>query len=91
MNYTKATLQAPTKEAIIADIKSIEWKGEAVYPDYPDGYEVSFAPFERFVIGSITQIIIEPGNENTDPVLEDWQCKIVLPKGFDLSTLNTVV
>ncbi len=96
MSYTKATLKASTKEAIENDIKSITWKGEKVYPDYPDGYEISFGPKERFIVTEPRQELIEPaeydseGKEIKAPVMGDWISHLVLPLGFDTSSLNTL-
>ena len=96
MNYTKATLKG-TLEAVLNDIKGLTWNGEIVYPDYPNDYEKSFAPFERFVVSQPRQEVITPaefneeGEETTPAVLGDWVCKLVLPLGYDTSTLNTIV
>lgn len=96
MNYTKATLSAPTKEAIEADIRQLSWYGNPVYPAYPDGYEVSLGPFDRFVVSPPRQEEITPGeyDQNGDlinpPVLGDWVCHLVLPFGYDTSHLNTL-
>lgn len=96
MNYTKDTLKATTKQAIIDDIKSLTWNEEQVYPDYPEDYEKSFGPFERFVVSGIRQEVLEPaefdaqGNETKAAVLGDWKCILVLPLGYDTSTLATL-
>lgn len=95
--YTKATLRAATKEAIITDIKSITHNGEPVYPDFPNDYEKSFGPFERYIVTDSRQIELEPaeydaqGNQTKAAVLGDWECKLVLPSGFDTSSLQTLV
>lgn len=94
--YTKATLKAATKEAIIDDIKSLTWNDEQVYPDFPNDYEKSFGPFERFVDTEPRQEVLEPaefdaqGNETKAAVLGDWKCILVLPLGYDTSTLATL-
>lgn len=95
--YTKATLRAATKEAIIADIKALTWNEEQVYPDYPQDYEKSFGPFERFVVSEPRQVELEPaefdaqGNQTKAAVMGDWECKLVLPLGYDTSHLSTLV
>ncbi len=97
MSYQKAKLSASTKEAIEADIKALTWKGETVYPDWPQGYEVSFAPRERFIVTEPRQEVTssavydENGKEITPPVLGNWTCKLVLPSGYPVETLNTRV
>lgn len=94
--YTKATLRAATKAAIIADIKSIMHNDEPVYPDFPSDYEKSFGAFERYVVTEPRQIVLEPaeydssGNKTQAAVLGDWECKLVLPEGYDTSHLNTM-
>jgi len=96
-NYTKATLKAPTKAAIIADIQSLSWNGEQVYPDFPEDYERSFNAFERFVVMPPRQIVISPatyneaGEEITPATMGDWACELVLPKNYNTSHLTTVV
>lgn len=95
--YKRATLHAATKEAIIADIKSIMHNGEPVYPDFPNDYEKSFGPFERYVVTEPRQIELEPaeynaqGNQTKAAVLGDWECKLVLPLGYDTSHFLTLV
>lgn len=96
MNYTKAKLTAPTKEAIVNDIKGLMWKGETVYPDYPEDYEKSFGPFERFIVTEPRQEVITPGEYAEDgtqtkaPVMGDWVSHLVLPQGYDLDSLATI-
>lgn len=96
MDYTKATLRAATKEAIIVDIKSIMHNGEPVYPGFPNDYEKSFGPFERYVVSEPRQLVLEPaefdaqGNQTKAAVLGDWECKLVLPLGHDTSHLSTL-
>lgn len=95
--YTKATLYASAKEEIIAAIKSITRNGEAVYPDYPNDYEKSFGPFERYVVADLRQKELEPaeydaqGNQTKAAVLKGWECKLVLPLGYDTSHLKTLI
>lgn len=95
--YTKATLKAATKEAVIANIKSLTWNEEQVYPDFPNDYERSFGAFERFCVTTPRQIVLEQaefdaqGNETKAAVMGDWECKLILPLGYDTSTLNTLV
>ena len=97
MHYTKATLSALTKEAIVADIKRLTWKEELVYPDWPQGYERSFDAFERFVVTEPRQEILTPGEyaengtEITPPVLGNWVSHLVLPLAYDTSNLNTLL
>lgn len=97
MNYSKATLSAPNKEAIEADIRILSWNGKPVYPDYPDGYEVSMGPYQRFVVTPPCQEVIAPGEytedgtEITTPVLGNWVCKLVLPFGYETSNLSTKI
>lgn len=97
MNYSKATLSAPTKEAIEADIRNLTWQGVSVYPNYPIDYEKSFGPFERFIVTPPRQEVITPAeySQNGDlvnpPVLGNWICQLVLPSGYDTSHLNTLI
>lgn len=96
MNYLKKTLSAPTLEAILNDIKSMMWKGEAVYPDYPNDYEKSFGPGERFIVTVPKQDILEDGKyaedgtEITPPVVGNWESILVLPLNFDTSIFKTL-
>lgn len=96
MSYQKATLSASTKEAIETDIKSLTWNGVHVYPDWPQGYERSFGTRDRFVVTEPRQEVIEPaiydenGNEVTPSVLGDWKCKLVLPEGYPIESLQTL-
>lgn len=97
MNYLKVKLKAPTEASILTDIKGLSWKGEAVYPIYPEDYEKSFGPFERFVVTPPRQEVATPGeydengNEVSPPVFGDWFCYLVLPQGYDTSTLSTLI
>ena len=97
MNYTKATLQG-TLEAVLNDIKNIEYKGDKVYPNYPEGYEVmGDGVLDRFIVTSPRQEVITPatyndqGEEITPAVLGDWKSKLVLPSGFDVSIFKTKI
>lgn len=97
MNYTKVTLQGALED-ILTDIKNIEYKGEKVYPNYPEDYEfIGDSVFDRFVVTTIRQIVITPGvydengNETTPPVLGDYQCHLVLPLGYDTSNFITSI
>ena len=97
MNYTKATLQG-TLEAVLNDIKNIEYKGEKVYPNWPENYEfIGNSVFDRFVVTAHRQIVISPatydesGEEITPALMGDWTCNIVLPFGHDTTNLITKV
>jgi|GEM_PF-3108620 len=96
MNYTKTTLKG-TKVAVEADIKGLMWDGESVYPNYPEGYERSFGPFDRFIVTEPRQEVVSPGEYAEDstltkaPVLGDWVSHLVLPQGFDISNIKTRV
>jgi hypothetical protein len=97
MSYTKATLQG-SLEAIHADIKNIEYKGEKVYPEYPDGYEVTGdSVHDRFIVTKPRQIVLTPatynesGEEITPAVMGDFISKLVLPAGYDTSHFATKV
>lgn len=95
MSYVKATLKG-TKAAVEADIKGLMWNGEAVYPDYPEGYERSFGPFDRFIVTEPRQEVVSPGEYAEDgtqtkaPVLGDWVSHLVLPHGYDTDSLATI-
>lgn len=97
MKYTKVNLEAPTKEAILNDIRGIKWKGVEVYPDYPEGYELSFNSFERFVVTEPRQkVLVSPefddyGNQTKAAVLGNWECILVLPSEFDTGMLQTLI
>lgn len=95
--YTKLTLKG-SYEAILGDIKNIEYKGEKVYPNFPENYEfIGDSVYDRFVVTEPRQMILEPaefdaeGNETKSAVLGDWECKLVLPQGYDTSHFNTKV
>lgn len=95
MSFQRATLKG-TKAAVEADIKGLMWEGESVYPNYPQGYEKSFGPFERFVITPPTQEVLvlgeysEDGSEITPPQMGDWVSHLVLPRGYDTESLSTI-
>lgn len=97
MNYTKATLQSSTKQALIDDIEAISWNGEPVFTDFPNVQQVNFSGFDVFVVTNLSRIVVtqaeynEAGEETASAVMGDWTCNIVLPKGYDTSTLNTKV
>lgn len=95
--YTKVTLQG-SYEAVIADIRSIQMNGEPVYPNYPEGYEVMGSnAFDRFVVTPPRQLVVTPaefdseGNVTQEAVLGDWQSKLVLPAGYDVSHFTTAL
>tara|TARA_R110001592_G_scaffold17518_2_gene73810 strand:- start:103040 stop:103330 length:291 start_codon:yes stop_codon:yes gene_type:complete len=95
--YIKATLKG-SKSSVLADIKSIQKDGEAVYPDYPDGYEVTGSSvFDRYVVTPPRQEVITPGGyaedgtETTAPVMGDWVSQLVLPAGYDTSHFITSI
>lgn len=96
MSYTKGQLSATTKKAVINDIKAIEWEGEPVYPDYPDGYEVAKSSFKRFIVTPPRREVLEPaefdsdGNKVKAAKLGNWRSKLVLPEGFNLSVFKTL-
>lgn len=95
MSFIKTTLKG-SKAAVVADIKGLMWNGEAVYPDYPEGYERSFGPFDRFIVTEPRQEVVSPGEYAEDgtqtkaPVLGDWVSHLVLPLGYDTSGLQTL-
>lgn len=72
-------------------------EGEKVLLDVPRNYERRFGNFERFVMTPLRQIVLSPatydeeGEEITPATLGDWTTHLVLPKGYDVSTLNCVV
>lgn len=95
--YTKTTLKG-SEAAVFADIKSIQKDGEALYPDYPEGYEKTGATVhDRYIVTPPRQEIITPGTYNelgeeiTPPVLGDYISHLVLPTGYDTSHFNTSI
>ena len=97
MNYTKATLKG-TLEAVLNDIKDIEYQGEKVYPEYPDNYEVTGdTVHDRFIVPPPKQEVLtagefnEEGEELTPPVMGEYISYLVLPAGYDISHLKTAV
>lgn len=96
MKFIKTTLKG-TKADVEADIKGLIWNGEAVYPDYPEGYERSFGPFKRFIVTEPRREILSPGeydewgSQIKAPILGDWVSLLVLPEGFDTSCLQSLV
>lgn len=96
MNYKKVKLSAAIKNMVLADIKSLSWQGEAVYPNYPKDYEKSFNSFDRFIITEPRQEIIKPaefneqGEETAPAVFGDWVSRLVLPAGYNTSHLKTL-
>ena len=95
MNYTKATLKG-TKAKVLADIKSLSFEGEVLYPNYPADYEKSPSG-DRFIVTSPRQEVLtqgeynDQGEEITAPIMGDYIAKLVLPSGYDTSGLTTLV
>ena len=94
--YTKATLRG-SLEAVLADIRAIQLNGTPIYPNYPEGYEVmGSSVFDRFVVTTPRQLVITPaefneaGEEITPAVMGDYECKVVLPSGYDTSHFKTI-
>jgi hypothetical protein len=97
MEYTRVSLKG-SKAAVLADIRSIQKDGEAVYPEYPEGYEVTgSSAFERYVVTPPRQELLTPATYNesdeeiTPAVLGDFISKLVLPAGYDTSHFATKV
>ena len=97
MNHKKATLKG-TLANVLADIKSLTLNGELVYPNYPDGYEVTGATvLDRFIVTEPRQEVLtqgeynDQGEEITAPIMGDYIAKLVLPSGYDTSGLTTLV
>jgi len=96
MNLKQVPLQG-TKEAIEIDIKALTWNGELVYPNWPNGYERTFNPHERFIVGVLTQLVTTPAIFNEQgsliepEVYGDWECILVLPANYDTSNILTAV
>jgi hypothetical protein len=95
--YIKATLKG-SKAAVLADIKSIQKDGEAVYPDYPEGYEqIGNTVYDRFIVTPPRQEVLTPatfneaGEEITPAVMGDFISKLVLPAGYDTIHFATKV
>lgn len=97
MHYLHIRLKASVEAEVEADIQSLQWNGEAVYPNYPEDYERSFGAHDRFVVTPPRQEVLTPGqyaedgSEITAPVLGDWVSHLVLPASYDPSHLQTRV
>lgn len=93
MDYTRLELKG-SKESVLADIRSIKRNGVLLYPNYPQGYEVSFGP-DRYIVTEPIQeqlspaVIDENGIETTPAILGDWVSNLVLPPGYDTSEFTT--
>ena len=97
MNHIKAILKG-TLADVLADIKNLTLNGELVYPNYPDGYEVTGATvLDRFIVTEPRQEVLTPaefseeGEETSPAVMGDYIAKLVLPSGYDTSGLTTLV
>tara|TARA_R110002095_G_scaffold216097_1_gene212092 strand:- start:543 stop:836 length:294 start_codon:yes stop_codon:yes gene_type:complete len=97
MSYTKATLKG-SKAAVLADIKSIQKDGEAAYPNYPEGYEVTGDNVhDRYIVTPPRQEELSPatfneaGEEVSTAVMGDYVSQLVLPAGYDTSHFQTAL
>tara|TARA_R110001592_G_scaffold74779_5_gene226879 strand:- start:7790 stop:8083 length:294 start_codon:yes stop_codon:yes gene_type:complete len=97
MTYTKITLKG-SFEAILIDIKNIEYKGEKVYPNFPEDYEfIGDTVHDRFIVTPPRQEVLSPatfneaGEETTSAVMGDFISQLVLPAGYDTSHFATKV
>ena len=94
MEYSKIKLQG-SLENIITDIKSLTYKGELVYPNYPEASILEFdSIYDRFDLTPPKQLVTsavydENGNEATPAIFGDYVCNLILPLNYDTSGFLT--
>lgn len=89
MNFLRITLTG-TKDEILSDIRSLQYKGEAVYPKYPEGYEFREGK-DVFIVTDIYHKQMRDGEDLSNVVLsENYYCHLILPENYDTSHLLNI-
>lgn len=95
MKYLKLQLKG-SKQEVLDDILALEWNDQKVFPNWPEGYQISLRPGERFIVTDPRQEVLEPGQYSKDgeevvpPVLGSWISNLVLPENYPTENFKTI-